>query len=54
VCPADDLSNSISSTISNDDTDRTVVQTTEELQLLALGSLKQVIYFKNIYIKKYS
>jgi len=42
VCPADDLSSSIPSTINSDNTDRTVVQSTEELQLLALGSLKQV------------
>ncbi|KAH0948336.1 hypothetical protein HN011_007668 [Eciton burchellii] len=42
VCPADDLLNSISSTTNSDNTDRTVVQTTEELQLLSLGSLKQI------------
>jgi len=41
-CPADDLLNSLSSTISNDNTDKTVIQTAEELQL-ALNSLKQVI-----------
>ncbi|RLU18608.1 hypothetical protein DMN91_008965 [Ooceraea biroi] len=42
VCPADELSSTASSTINSDNTDRTVVQTTEELQLLALGSLKQI------------
>lgn len=42
-CPADDLSNSLSSIISNDNGDKTVIQTAEELQL-ALSSLKQVIY----------
>lgn len=39
-CPADDLSNSLSS-ISNDNADKTVIQTAEELQL-ALSSLKQI------------
>lgn len=38
-CPADELPQSLSS--SNDNTDKTVVQTAEEFQL-ALGSLKQV------------
>lgn len=42
-CPADDLSNSLSSTINNDNADKTVIQSAEELQL-ALSSLKQVIY----------
>lgn len=41
-CPANELPKSISSTINNDNTDKTVVQTAEELQL-ALSSLKQVI-----------
>lgn len=42
-CPADELPKLHLSTISNDNTDKTVVQTAEELQL-ALSSLKQVIY----------
>lgn len=41
-CPADELSKPVSSAISNDNADKTVVQTAEELQL-ALSSLKQVI-----------
>ncbi|EFN61355.1 Transmembrane protein 161B, partial [Camponotus floridanus] len=40
-CPADELPKSVSSTINNDNTDKTIVQTAEEFQL-ALGSLKQI------------
>ncbi|XP_014486820.1 PREDICTED: transmembrane protein 161B [Dinoponera quadriceps] len=40
-CPADELPKSVSSIINNDNTDKTVVQTAEELQL-ALSSLKQI------------
>lgn len=49
-CPADELPKSVSPTINNDNTDKTIVQTAEELQL-ALGSLKQVMY-PNIFIRK--
>ncbi|KAL6422886.1 hypothetical protein ACFW04_010425 [Cataglyphis niger] len=40
-CPADELPKLHLSTISNDNTDKTVIQTAEELQL-ALNSLKQI------------
>lgn len=48
-CPADELPKLHLSTISNDNTDKTVIQTAEELQL-ALNSLKQV--YISIYLKK--
>lgn len=41
-CPADELPKSLSSTVTTDNIDKTVIQTAEEVQL-ALGSLKQVM-----------
>ncbi|XP_018057733.1 PREDICTED: transmembrane protein 161B [Atta colombica] len=40
-CPADELPKSLSPTVNIDNTDKTVIQTAEEVQL-ALGSLKQI------------
>ncbi|XP_011633910.1 transmembrane protein 161B-like [Pogonomyrmex barbatus] len=40
-CPVNELPKSLSSAISTDDIDKTIIQTTEEIQL-TLGSLKQI------------